>query len=122
MSLFILPVGDLLSSYDGDSKTLSFDGEVYDGFYSDLKFLSPLVLSVRLIGIDVGITLIIEKLEATVEFEGISREILIENVERTFKKVLVATDPDDIKLVDTKHSNIDLKEVIREEILIQCID
>ncbi len=33
MSLFTIPVGDLLQSYAGDSKELSFSGEVYDGFY-----------------------------------------------------------------------------------------
>ena len=53
--MFTIPVGDLINSYDGDSKIFSFDGEVFDGFYEDLKFLKPLLFTIKLIVIEDGI-------------------------------------------------------------------
>ena len=48
--------------------------------------------------------------------------IKLENVERQFKKKYDPFAPDDIKTINMKKSTIDLKDVIKEEILIQCVD
>ena len=121
MSLFAIPVGDLLQSYAGDSKELSFSGEVYDGFYEDLRFVSPLDLSIKVIGLDDGICVIFQHLQATVEYEGEQKEVTIEGIERTFKETVSPDHTNDIKYVDMKHSVVDLSEIIREEILLQCV-
>lgn len=63
-----------------------------------------------------------EKMSADVVFEWISKNIDIEMVEREFKQRFDVGNPDDIKYVNMKNMSIDLKDVIREEILIQCID
>jgi len=58
----------------------------------------------------------------TTEYENEVKDILIKNIPRTFKERLELTDPDDIKAIDLRNSKIDLKEIVREEILIEFIE
>ena len=120
--MFEIPVWDLMASFSGDSQELEFHGDVVPGFYDDLEFIAPLNLKLKLVSLDDGIMVIIDELETSVIFEWVERNIIVEAIEREFKERLDLTNPDDIKYVNTKNMSIDLKDVIREEILIQCID
>ncbi|MBP8016703.1 hypothetical protein KAZ01_01725 [Candidatus Gracilibacteria bacterium] len=118
--MFEIPVGNLLNSYPGDSQELEFNGEVYDGFYEDLIFKSPLYLKLKLVNLDDGIMVIFDIIETEVEYEGNKKKIKIEKIEREFKEKFDTANPDDIKYININKSIIDLKDVIREEILMQC--
>lgn len=115
--MFTIPVGDLISSYDGDSKIFSFDGEVFDGFYEDLKFLKPLLFTIKLIVIENGIHGIFTNFSTEVSYENKKTRISIPEFERIWKTQVDPLDGDDINLVNTKNMTIDLKNVIREEII-----
>ncbi|MDD2565649.1 MAG: hypothetical protein PHZ26_02185 [Candidatus Gracilibacteria bacterium] len=119
--MFEIPVGDLLTSYTGDSKELEFNGEVYDGYYDDLKLVKNLELKIKIFSIDDGVSVIIENLKTQVKYGDVLRFIEINNIEREFREKFELINSDDIKYV-SKNNSIDLKDVIREEILIQCID
>ena len=115
--MFTIPVGDLINSYDGDSKIFSFDGEVFDGFYEDLKFLKPLLFTIKLIVIEDGIHGIFTNFSTEVSYENKKTGISIPEFERIWKTQIDPLDGDDINLVNTKKMTIDLKNVIREEII-----
>ena len=115
--MFTIPVGDLINSYDGDSKIFSFDGEVFDGFYEDLKFLKPLLFTIKLIVIEDGIHGIFTNFSTEVLYENKKTGISIPEFERIRKTQIDPLDGDDINLVNTKNMTIDLKNVIREEII-----
>ncbi len=115
--MFTIPVGDLINSYDGDSKIFSFDGEVFDGFYEDLKFLKPLLFTIKLIVIEDGIHGIFTNFSTEVSYENKKTRISIPEFERIWKTQVDPLDGDDINLVNTKNMTIDLKNVIREEII-----
>jgi hypothetical protein len=117
--MFEIPIWDLLNSYSWDSQDLEFNWEVYSWFYEDIEFLGNLYLKLKLINLDSWIMAIIEKLEAEVKYEWKSKKILLEKIEREFKEKFDPADPDDIKYINTKNSTINLKDIIREEILIQ---
>ena len=116
--MFQINVWDLLSSYTGDSKELEFEGEVMSGYYEDIVFTKPLSFRIKLIALDDGIEAIFETIDTEVEHEGLSREVHIENVARTFKEWFDPLAPDDIKFIESKNKTIDFKDVLREEILI----
>ena len=120
--MFEIPVWDLLASFSWDSRELEFNGEVLPWFYLDLDFIWPLRLKLKLITLDDWIMVVFENLETNVMYEWIQRNIKIEEIEREFKEEYNASNPDDIKYINTKNTSIDLKDVIREEILIQCIE
>jgi hypothetical protein len=67
--MFQIPVGDILSSYAGDSKSFSFSGEIFDGFFEDLQFLKPLTFQIRLMSLDDGVEVFFEQLETEVKYE-----------------------------------------------------
>jgi len=115
--MFTIPVGDLINSYDGDSKIFSFDGEVFDGFYEDLKFLKPLLFTIKLIVIEDGIHGIFTNFSTEVSYENKKTGISIPEFERIWKTQVDPLDGDDINLINTKNMTIDLKDVIREEII-----
>ena len=115
--MFTIPVGDLINSYDGDSKIFSFDGEVFDGFYEDLTFLKPLLFTIKLIAIEDGIHGIFTNFSTEVSYENKKTGISIPEFERIWKTQIDPLDGDDINLVNTKNMTIDLKNVIREEII-----
>lgn len=115
--MFTIPVGDLINSYDGDSKIFSFDGEVFDGFYEDLKFLKPLLFTIKLIVIEDGIHGIFTNFSTEVSYENKKTRISIPEFERIWKTQIDPLDGDDINLVNTKNMTINLKNVIREEII-----
>mgnify|MGYP000845012365 FL=1 len=115
--MFTIPVGDLINSYDGDSKIFSFDGEVFDGFYEDLKFLKPLLFTIKLIVIEDGIHGIFTNFSTEVSYENKKTRISIPEFERIWKTQIDPLDGDDINLVNTKNMTVDLKNVIREEII-----
>jgi len=60
-------------------------------------------------------------LKAQVKYQDRLRFIEVENIEREFKEKHDLANPDDIKYIG-HNSTIDLHDIIREEILIQCID
>lgn len=118
--MFEIPVWDLITSYSWDSKELEFSWEVYSWYYDDLVFLKNLDLKIKIIWLDEWVTVIIEKLTTQVRYWDKICFINIEGVDREFRSHKNLIDPDDIKYI--KDSTIDLKDIIREEILIQCID
>ncbi|MDD2486975.1 MAG: hypothetical protein PHS92_01230 [Candidatus Gracilibacteria bacterium] len=120
--MFEISIGDLLSSFSGDSQELEFKGDILPGFYEDLEFIGPLYLKMKLITLDDGIMALFEKIEADVIYDGIPKNISLDMIEREFKENVDPANPDDIKYINMKNMSIDLKDVIYEEILIQCID
>jgi hypothetical protein len=113
--MFQIPVSDLLASYSGDSKSFSFSGEVYEGYFSDISFLKPLEFSVRIIALDDGVDVIFDSLSTTVKYEGKKYTIAVGHFERTYKTHLDPLDPDDIRPIE--NNMIDLAPVLREEII-----
>lgn len=118
--MFKINVADLLASYPGESRELEFSGEIIPGFYEDIAFVAPLAFHIRLVGLDDGVEVIFQNLDTVVEYEGNTREVHLQDVGRTFREVHDPLAPDDIKFIDHKHKTVDLKEVIREEIIIAC--
>ena len=114
--MFTIPVGDLINSYDGDSKIFSFDGEIFDGFYEDLTFLKPLLFTIKLIVINDGIHGIFTNFSTEISYENKKAKISIPEFERVWKTQIDPLDGDDISLIKTNNMTIDLKDVIREEI------
>lgn len=115
--MFEIPIWDLLSSYDGDSKIFSFEGEIFDGFYSDINFLEPLQFTLKIIAINEEIHAIFSNLHTKINYEGKNIKISIPNFERIWKIEIDPLDGDDIGQINTKNMSIDLKNVIREEII-----
>lgn len=120
--MFEIPVWDILSSYTWDSKELEFIWEVYDWYYEDLKFLDNLELKIKIIWLDDGVNVMINKLKARVKYNDIIRFIEIENIEREFKERIDPINSDDIKYINKTWLTIDIGDIVREEILIQCIN
>ena len=119
--MFTVPISDILSSYTGDSKNFSFSGEVFDGFFEDIRFLSPLEFDIRIIALHDGVECLFEKLVTTVEYDWQRHSVKIANFERTWKKYLdPLEDPDDVREINMKNQTIDLAPVIREEIIMAC--
>ncbi len=121
MNLLSIPVGDLLDSHAGDTREYSFEGEIPEGYYDDLEFLSALSFRVRLISLDDGIEVIIDSLSARVRHEGGTKSISLSGIGRTYNRTYDPLAPDDVKTVNMKHHTIDLSEVVREEILISIL-
>lgn len=117
--MFQINIWDLLSSYTGDSKELSFEGEVIPGYYDDITFTKPLSFTIKLISLDDGIEVIFETLSTEVEYEGNIYPVLLEKVARTFQETYDPLAPDDIKFIEKAH--IDLKEILHEEILMYIL-
>lgn len=115
--MFEINIWDLLASYSGDSKELLFNGEVIPGYYEDITFTQPLDFRIKLISLDDGIEVVFETLDTEVEYEWKAHSINLSQVGRTFKERFDPLAPDDIKFI-TKGTTIDLKDIIREEILI----
>lgn len=120
--MFEIPIWNLLYSFTWDTQELEFSWEVLPWFYDDLEFLSPLSMKIKLISLDDGITVVIEKLDTKVKYENEEKEISLSNVDREFKLEHSIENPDDIKYINQKNMSLDLKDIIREEILISCID
>ena len=119
--MFTIPVGDILSSYTGDSKKFSFSGEVFDWYMEDIIFKQPLEFDLQLIATDDGVTVVFDNLKTEVLYEDKIHEVSIGNFERTWKKEInPKTDDDDIRQLDTRSMTIDLAPVIREEIVMAC--
>lgn len=119
--MFTLPVSDILTSYSWDSKNFSFSGEVFDGYYDDIRFLSPLEFHLRIIGLEDAIDVVFEQFKTKVEYEGKKYDVNISGFDRTWKmQTDPLDDPDDIYEIDKKNMTIDLAPVIREEIIMAC--
>ncbi|HRI35502.1 MAG TPA: hypothetical protein PK765_00015 [bacterium] len=121
MSLLTLPIGDILESFPGDTREYRFEGEIPSGYYDDLEFSAPLVLVIRIIGLDDGVQVIIETLKTSIVTPDGDRAISLSGLDREFKKLYDPLAPDDVKTIDMKHRTVDLSEVVREEILITCM-
>jgi hypothetical protein len=118
--MFTLSVGHLLESYTGDSETLDFSGDVLPATFADIETLSPLSFRLTMISLDDGLETIVEDLDVKVRYEGNVHSVAIPRFERTFKMEADPLAPDDVKLVNKKHSTIDFGEVLREEIIMAC--
>ncbi len=119
--MFVLSVSDILMSYSWDSKNFSFSGEVFDGYYEDIRFLAPLDFNLKIIWLDDAVEVVFEKFQTKVEYEGQKHSIKISGFERTWKThVNPLDDPDDVYQIDSKNMTIDLAPVIREEIIMAC--
>lgn len=119
--MFTLPVSDILTSYSWDSKNFSFSGEVFDGYYDDIRFIAPLEFNLKIIWLDDAVEVVFEKFQTKVEYEGKKHPINISGFERTWKTHIdPLEDGDDIYQIDTKNMSIDLAPVIREEIIMAC--
>ena len=119
--MFTLPVSDLLNSYTWDSREFVFSGPIFDGYFEDIKFTSPLEFKIQIMGLDDGVNVTWEYLRTQVEYEGKKHELDLSRFDRTWKmKVDPLTDGDDIWEINTRNSTIDLAPVIREEIIMAC--
>ena len=65
--MFTLPVGDLLSSYTGDSRDFAFSGPIFDGYYTDIRFLVDLEFQIQIMTLDDGVHVTWNYLNTTVE-------------------------------------------------------
>lgn len=120
--MFSLPVGDLLASYSGDSKTFSFSGEVYDGYYDDITFTKPLEFQIRIVALDDGVEVIFDSLTTEVSYEWMKHRVDIAGFERAFKAHIdPLEDGDDVRPIENGWQMIDLGPVIREEIIMACL-
>ena len=81
------------------------------------KFLKPLLFTIKLIVIEDGIHGIFTNFSTEVSYENKKTGISIPEFERIWKTQIDPLDGDDINLVNTKNMTIDLKNVIREEII-----
>ncbi len=126
--MFQIPVWDLLASYAGDNQELSFDGPVYDGYYEDISIIGNLKLQLKLVWLDDGVEVLIYKLSALVRYEGIERKVDVNipdsqrPIARKFLEKHDPLAPDDIKFIDVHSATIDLKDVIREELLLELMN
>lgn len=118
--MFTIPVGDLLSSYTGDSREFAFSGPIFDGYYQDIKFLKDLEFQIQIMTLDDGVHVTWNYLRTTVEYEGKKEVLTLDSFDRTWKKHLEKSDPDDICEIDMRNQTIDLAPVIREEIIMAC--
>lgn len=116
--MFTLPVWDLLSSYSGDSKSFSFSGEIYDGYYDDIRFTTPLEFQIRIVALDDWVDVIFDSLKTSVIHDGVVHPIDITGFERVFKHTInPLIDGDDVRPIENGWQMIDLAPVIREEII-----
>ena len=119
--MFTLPVWDLLSSYSGDSKSFSFSGEIYDGYFDDIRFTTPLEFQIRIVALDDWVEVIFDSLKSTVIYDWMSYPIEIAGFERAFKNHIdPLIDGDDVRPIENGWQMIDLAPVIREEIIMAC--
>ena len=115
--MLTIPVGDLLSSYTGDSREFAFSGPIFDGYYEDIRFLWDLDFQIQIMTLDDGVNVSWAYLNALVEYEWKQETIALTEFDRTWKLHLEPGDPDDIHEIDTRNQTIDLGPVIREEII-----
>lgn len=115
--MLTIPVWDLLASYDGDSKNFSFEWPIFDGFFEDINIIWNLNFKIKLITINNWIHVIFSDLYANIIYDGKKEEIKIKEFEREWKTQIDPLDPNDINQINTKNMTIDLKPVIREEII-----
>lgn len=115
--MFEIPVGNLINSYDGDSKIFSFDGEIFEGFYEDITFLKPLKFTIKIISVDDGIHGIFSDFSTKIKYENKISEIQIPEFERIWKMNIDPLDGDDVREINMKNMSIDLKDIIREELI-----
>lgn len=119
--MFEIAIGDLLASFAGDSKELRFMWPIYAGYFDDLECVWDVELHVKLIGTDEGITVMLQKLKAKIVHEGQTHDVELKNVEREFREKFDLNNPDDIKYINAKNATIDLKDVLREELIIATL-
>ena len=117
--MFTIPVGDLLSSYDGDSQSFSFEGPIFDGYYEDIRFVSPLSFHLTLMGMGDTIHAQFHDLQATIVYENKRYTVHLKSFEREWKLHPEPDDADDVGRIDSKNMTIDLKEALREELIME---
>jgi hypothetical protein len=68
--MFRIPVGDIMSSFDGDTKEFSFDGAIYDGYFVDISFLENLKMVLTIVSLPDGVEVIFHILSTRVRIEN----------------------------------------------------
>lgn len=116
--MLTIPVWDLLSSYEGDSKIFSFEWPIFDWFFEDIQIIGDLSFKIKIIAIEDWISAIFSDLSAHISYEWKQDLIKISDFERQWKKRIDPLDPNDIHEINTKNMTINLKPVIREELII----
>ncbi len=120
--MFEIPVWDLLASYSWDSKELEFKWDVPPWFFDEFEFIRPLEMKLKIIWLDDWVDVVIEKIWTWVKFDWQVKFVNTWDIERRFKQTKDINDPDDIRYINMHWATIDMKEVIKEEILIQIMD
>lgn len=120
--MFKISVWELVNSHTWTTKELEFSWEVESDFFDDIEIIWELFIKIKLIKVDWAIELLIKNLEANVSHEWEEKFIEISDISRTFKERKELTDTDDIWQIDVRNSKIDLKDVIREELLLEFLE
>lgn len=118
--MFEIPVWDLLSSYSWDSKELEFEWEIPNWTFEEFEFNKKLKLRILIIWLDEWVSVIIKELNTTVTYKWALKFINKKDIERKFNLDKKVDDTDDIKYINKRWATIDLFDIIREEILIEC--
>lgn len=118
--MFILSVQDILGSFTGDARSLSFEAPIPKSTFSAFECLTPLVFELRLTTEEDSITATFLHLYVRVRFASQTVEVDLHDIDRIFKPRILPSDPDDIRPIDMRNQTIDLLPVLEEEITIFC--
>ena len=116
-NMFKIPVGELLASYEGDTRSLMFHDDVPEDLWDDLILKDTLELDIQLTHIKGGIEVYFTRFETVADIDGIEYEIDIPPFERVFLEREDMNDPGSLDIINRKTGIIDLSHVIREETL-----
>ena len=116
-NMFKIPVGELLASYEGDTKFITFCDDVPSNTWEDVILKDLLNIEIQLTHIKEGIEVSFSRFETIADIDGIEYEIDIPTFERTFREKVDRNDPGSLDIINRKTGMIDLSHVIREEIL-----
>lgn len=116
-TMFKIPVGELLASYEGSTKLITFCDDVPDDLWDDLIIKDSLNLALQLTHIKHGIEVHFTRFETIAEIDGIEYEIDIPPFDRVFHEKFDPTNIDSLDIINRKTGIIDLSHVIREETL-----
>lgn len=115
--MFEIPVGELLTSYEGDTRSLTFHDDVPENTWDGLILKDTLELDIQLTHIKGGIEVHFTRFETVADIDGIEYEIDIPPFERVFLEREDMNDPGSLDIINRKTGIIDLSHVIREETL-----
>jgi uncharacterized metal-binding protein YceD (DUF177 family) len=120
----VFDISLLLDKPTGTSEVYTFDGPV--NFEEDMTTASNITGRIEIMRIEEGLNVVTKdvnirlKLKCEKCLEDFSKDIRIRSAERQFfiKKPIEIEDLHDIYLIDKKHQEIDVNEMIRQEIIL----